>query len=1084
MSGNLRGAGSVGNASFGLEVNIKPLQQGLAAAEQLARTSSTNIQTALADLGGAQATSRASTQAVNEISATEVRAATEAASARRAQAQAERELAQAQQESARAVQGVTSGLLGGGSGNNALGGLLGTALTGAEFGAGLAALNELSRGFHEAVQGAIDFNGELQGDAIRLETFTGSVASATQKLAELQQQATSVASGGFSFADLEQGDEILLRFGQDNERVRQMVADTAAGSGKSYQYIAQYIGELYDRLDNGLPVARTVLTLERLGIVTGDYARQLDEAAKAGASQAEINDLVTASLARYQGKAQEAGNTLPAVFQETRQEFVNLAADLGKPVFDTLLSGMKALRDEITTVDQAVREHDWGKAFKALALGASEAVTQAEIELLALPEFLTKLDQIMQDKTHGLFKFFEPGAAGVDSGLPALRAQLEAQLKETQNQLAELAGNLPPALTDPAPYTAAGAGAGNAYYKGLIASLSEPDLTALNDITSQVTEYLKNQVDDQGQPLDITPQIKLDLTEVISQQGDFQQAAERLKQELGTEEYNAVLQLSSAYQQLATDTVVVNYAQGSLADTTKALAAVQDQAKQATTDADNAVKAAQATAQQHAQAVQDAVQTVRDEVDALDRDQRQVDAGLQSTLDGLTRQQKALQDASKERQQEYQAELKDQQAVLQGLNDQLKADRDAATQHAEAFKAVEQGTLDIFYQENDTLDATTQKIIARYQAEIDGAERAKEATQDKAGNLEADQRRQLLALDEQIQTARENNDTGRLAALEAERKAYLEKSQPQIDLERERAAVAADDYNARVKGVQQAADKQAAADKQQENADQRAVDAQTTKIKNIQDAQQAQQAADQQALDNLNQQIQGVQDEKKARDQAFSDRKQQLSDEQSDIERNGRAQAAIDKQHVADTQQAADNVKAYWATQIANAQENQTIAQNTLKAAQDKEKADNDDLKHIQDIIKAQDEFYTKYPTLLPHGTNIDPGATTGPGGDHPTPGDWTPPAPAAPTTPFGPGPTAAARPLFQPASTVQASAASRPIQVDIHNPTIADVVGLHQVTQLVTDGVRKGLDDQAVADRAMFQDIVRGGAPAGQLIG
>src|SRR5690348_7621066 len=106
MSGNLGGkGGGVGSATFGLAVDIKPLQQGLAAAEQLARNSSTNIQTALADLGGAQATSRASTQAVNQVNVEETRAATEAASARRAQAQAERELAQAQQESVRAVQG-------------------------------------------------------------------------------------------------------------------------------------------------------------------------------------------------------------------------------------------------------------------------------------------------------------------------------------------------------------------------------------------------------------------------------------------------------------------------------------------------------------------------------------------------------------------------------------------------------------------------------------------------------------------------------------------------------------------------------------------------------------------------------------------------------------------------------------------------------------------------------------------------------------------------------------------------------------------------------------------------------------------
>ena len=1076
MSGNLHGQGSIGNATFGLEVNIKPLQQGLAAAEQYARQSSTNIQTALADLSGAQATSRRSTQAVNEISVAEVRAATDAAAARRAQATAERELAQAQQESARAIQGVTSGLLGGGTGGNLLGGALGGLLTGAELGVGLAALNALSAGFHDVTQAAVGFNAELQQDAVRLETFTGSLRSAQDDLKRLQDLASSPAGGGFQFQDLEKGEEILQRFGQANENVRRMVADVAAGTGQSYAQIAQLIGEMYDRMDNGLPVARTVLTLERAGIITGDYARQLDEATKAGASNAEINDLITASLQRYQGAADDLGRTAPSRFNEIKASLAALAQQASEPIFDKLAADLGKVSDALKgdNVKQFTKNvHDLSAEFAA---GGFKQVFQ-EFSIMVGETLVIALNEF-----NDFLKGISHGKINIDGAVKALYDDIADAKKPLDEKVKDFLDHQDTARK-------AGADTGQAFKEGLeqerqtsmaeIDFLTPDQFTGFDAIIKQVKDYFAKQ-SKEGEPLQMPVQVEPLVAELISGQGDLASVNEQLKQLLGTDEYNAVLKLVDGYRQLAADSAAVKVAQGSVAETTKALADVQAEAKTKIGEADDALKAAQETMRLHDQAQQQAMQGIRNQINDVEREQQRVDAGFQTTIDKLQTQQKALQDASKERQRQGQIELQQQQELLNTLNEQLKHDRDAASTHADAFKAIEQGTLDIFYQEHDAIDETTRKIIDRYQAEIDGAERAKAATEDKAGNLEADQRRQLLALDERIQTARENNRTGELAALEAERKAYVEKSQPQIDLERERAAVAKDDYDRRVKDIQRAADHQAAADKAKESADQKAVDQQQQKIKGIQDAQKAQQEADQQALDNLNQQIQQVQEEKKQRDLAFAARKQDLDDEQQRIERNGQAQHAADQQAVNDAQTHYNAVKKEWDDREAAAKRNKEIADATLKAAQDQEKADKDDLQHIKDKITALDQFYKDHPPTRPG--NIDPGATPGPGGDHPTPQDWqtVPPVPQPPDprTPH----VSAARPLFAPASSVQASAPQ--VNVNIHNPVIADVVGANQVKTLVAEGVQQGLAQQAAADRAMFTDIVRGGTPAGALIG
>ncbi|MGN6811544.1 MAG: hypothetical protein ACTHMP_11785, partial [Thermomicrobiales bacterium] len=650
MSGNVRGGSTVGNATFGLAVDIKPLQQGLAAAEQYARQSATNIQAALSSLGqsnqgAGQLTTiaRQAQTALQQLAQTTTQLGTSSRTMQQALTQSlqqsQQQLASVtqavnqlkqslQQTQTQARQGITipvqqvvaSGInVAGGVGSTPYGPAVPNLAAGvsssliadlgvvaAQLGLAAEATKALNAALKDVEHGVVDFNADLEQDAIRLETFTGSLARATDELQALQQAAATPTGGGFQFGDLEKGEEILQRFGEANDHVRQIVADTAAGTGLAYSQVAQLVGEMYDRLDNGLPVARTVLTLERAGIITGDYARQIDEASKAGATNAQINDLITASLARYNGAAKEQGNTLSASLDQTRQALSNLEAEAGKPIFTDIEHGLADVRG---IAESGVIQ----KPFELMGTVIGFVGKQALVDLDSIKVAILSVASVTADAFAKLASLVPGLGDSQKTAIADFAKGLDDQRTQAFNDFTKFLSGAQPDARKGGEDTGKAYGDGFQsafadYYKDLIAGLSEPDLTAVNDITSQVTSYLKNSLDSQGQPLDITPQVKLDLTEVISQQGDFQQAAARLKEELGTDEYNAVLQLSDAYKQLTTDTVAVNAAQASVTSTTKALADVQAQAKQATTEADNAVKAAQATAQQHAQAVQDAVQ--------------------------------------------------------------------------------------------------------------------------------------------------------------------------------------------------------------------------------------------------------------------------------------------------------------------------------------------------------------------------------------------------------------------------------------------------------------------------------------------
>lgn len=601
--------------------------------------------------------------------------------------------------------------------------------------------------------------------------------------------------------------------------------------------------------------------------------------------------------------------------------------------------------------------------------------------------------------------------AGEDQGIYQAEidrrtADKQAADQARQQQLASVGLNLPPDVQQRLignfnQFEQNGKQAMEAFFQGA----SEADSKAYTDIVDQfiagVAAELGAKKDDIPVLID-EQRVSGDIAKIIQDINQYgyitDQTTALVRQDAG-DQAERILAIGRAYAATTADTK--NYQ-----DAVDALNAAQEQYK---TD--------QAAAKAELDPLQQTIADFQNQSQRAQEQRQESIAGLQRELEDLQREAQDAQAISQRAIDAAQGELDAAQATAQAdsarfqetidrQQQELSAAQTALAQHQGVLQAALSGTTDQYLAEQGAVDDLTKKLSSRYETEIAAIRRLKDATSDRANAADVAQRAQLLAFDEAIARARDTGNAAQVAALSRQRQQFQTRSDRDVQLERERAQVAQDQFNARSNQLTRDAQRQQTADQQRVNAAQAA-------LKATQDEQKAAEARDKAAVDAAQQHLKDVQAAAKAEQDNYKASEDALQRQIQDQQRADQDQATADKHHLQDLQDQYNERKKYWDNQLAQDQKDIDAATIVEQKAKETLDHDNNRITALQAQNKLLDEQKTKIQAIIdaltaagliqpptpPAPSELPEGAAgSQPGISHPA----TPPAPT-PAPPFTP---------------------------------------------------------------------------------
>jgi murein DD-endopeptidase MepM/ murein hydrolase activator NlpD len=270
-----------------------------------------------------------------------------------------------------------------------------------------------------------------------------------------------------------------------------------------------------------------------------------------------------------------------------------------------------------------------------------------------------------------------------------------------------------------------------------------------------------------------------------------------------------------------------------------------DTYQQAIDALDAQIRAAQRLNQDAADSARDHIQGLQDGLasyqEGVDQRRQQATDEIRGMQDDLA----AYQDSVDQRRQAAQDALAVQREEVARLQEAVTVAQRAQTEHQAAYQAVLNGTIDLFNQEHTQQDDITRAIIAKWDAEISGARRAK-AESDQRVRAETEHEHELtLAYERRIAAARAAGREDQARALERERDRVIAAERQRGAVDRAQAAVDADRLGDRVQNAQDEAKRTQSGDQVGVNAAQARADAAQKELDAAEKVEQARERAEQ-----------------------------------------------------------------------------------------------------------------------------------------------------------------------------------------------------------------------------------------------
>lgn len=742
-------------------------------------------------------------------------------------------------------------------------------------------------------------------------------------------------------------------------RDRATVMDRAGGAFNKFVGALAAISILYFGLDaatNAL-MGQGLLDLTKSLITYGDTLGKTREevkqfaAANAGSTDAFVKavDATKAKLAELKAEQQErkdAAAKMQAVPWTIEARWKN----------ETLVRGI------LNWFQQGRGADEIAQATKKLELLTAQLQRLQELSNMGLPE----LEAVLKaDEAKPVSVETNQEIADIKAIIKQRKLLAEEKEKQRRQDLADagLGGFLPKQLADlraqATEYNNAGKGAFEQYVKGWN--------SANRDTFKNLHDFMKGAISqDAGGQFNLPEQLKLQqvdnlLAAAINQMRDFgsisQETMTKLEAAAGSSA-GQLAQLVSVLADVQKNTALAG-AQGVITNVMQGIVNSKVNASKADLgERQKYINDARLTQEEQLKPLDYQIKGINDQItqigDAAARTARAWQEKIRPAeryLEQFQREAKARADASAREIDTFSRGAADRakaaQAAIDTFSKESKARADAmkvqvdaaqkaastaqtlATQRQGAYNAVLNGTTEQFLKQLEIQDDLTKAITEKWEAEIGGARRMKDATAERSDRLSANQRKALLAFDEELARARDRGDTSAVQRITAQRALYEKRGAADISLAQSRAAVAADDYNARTKALTKE-------QQQQQDVDNQRVKAANDALSAVQAQAQAQSEADQAALQAMQDRAKEQADADQAALQALQDRAKAQADADQ-----AQADAVAEEIRIWQ-QQAQDEADKYQADQVA--------LQDRLKVLQ----GERDKVKSFWDDVIAQ----------------------------------------------------------------------------------------------------------------------------------
>ena len=194
-----------------------------------------------------------------------------------------------------------------------------------------------------AIQQSVKFNAELEQQAVAFKTLLGNAEAATRRMTDLSKFA---AQTPFELPEIVQASKVLQSLTNgalaSGEGLR-LVGDAAAATGRPLEEVAMWVGRLYAGLESGTPVGEATVRLLEMGLISGTTARRLNELAESGEGVGKSMDILRGTFGRLGGAMADQSQTFNGLLSTLKDTFNMSLADIGKPLFDGLKSGIAEL---------------------------------------------------------------------------------------------------------------------------------------------------------------------------------------------------------------------------------------------------------------------------------------------------------------------------------------------------------------------------------------------------------------------------------------------------------------------------------------------------------------------------------------------------------------------------------------------------------------------------------------------------------------------------------------------------------------------------------------------------------------------
>lgn len=205
------------------------------------------------------------------------------------------------------------------------------AMTGAALGLG---------GAYHLLASSVEGAAQHETFELQFQTLLGSADAAHERLEELS---TFAAKTPFELPEVVNASRVLEIFTHGALSTGQgltMVGDAAAGTGQSFERVAFWTGQIFDRIKSGRPMGQALMSMQRMGIIGGETRNEIEALAKAGKGD-EAWARFSAAMGKFGGGMERLSQTSAGLFSTLKDSSHLMLVAFGTPLLDPLKELMR-----------------------------------------------------------------------------------------------------------------------------------------------------------------------------------------------------------------------------------------------------------------------------------------------------------------------------------------------------------------------------------------------------------------------------------------------------------------------------------------------------------------------------------------------------------------------------------------------------------------------------------------------------------------------------------------------------------------------------------------------------------------------